>query len=149
MKGRSRSAANRLPPGTPEFDLAKAWANSKYDPTLVYRIWRALYKAHSSARKQFPDVDWTSLIVILDIIAMARANRRRVDISYLAEEMGWPRTTALSRLRVYAAASYLTFTRLGRHTYVDDTPKAKRKALKVIDALIDGLDHDLLSETDK
>ena len=78
MQGRSKRAVKQ----TPEFDLAKAWAASKYDSALVYRIWRTLYKAHGSARKQFPDVDWTNLMVILDVIAMARANKRRVDISY-------------------------------------------------------------------
>jgi hypothetical protein len=106
----------------------------------VYEAWRALYRAHGSARRQFPDVDWISLIAILDVIAMARANRRRVDISYLAEEMGWPRTTALRRLQNYAGSGYLTLSREGRHTYVDNTRKSRRRSLKVIDVMIDSID---------
>ena len=125
----------------PEFDLTKAWADSKYSAAHVYQIWRALYKAYGSARKQFPDVDWISLIAILDVIAMARAHRKRVDISYLAEEMGWPRTTALRRLQRYAGFGYLTLTREGRHTYVDNTLESRRAALRMIDGLIDSIDH--------
>ncbi len=148
MRTRSRRGAKRCQPKIPEFDLAKAWADSKYDPALVYRIWRALYKAHSTARKQFPDVDWISLIAVLDVVAMARANRRRVDVSYMAEEMGWPRTTALRRLHRYAESGYLTLTRLGRHTYIDSTPKARRGAARVIDTVIDSIDRHLLSGSD-
>ena len=102
-------------------------------------MWRALYRAYSCARQHFPDVDWISLIAILDVIAVARANRRRVDVSYLAEEMGWPRTTALRRLQKYAGSGYLTLTREGRHTYVDNTRASRRAALKVIDVVIDSL----------
>lgn len=120
-----------------EFDLAKAWSDSRHGPARVYQTWRALYKVYGAARRQFPDVDWISLIVILDVIAMARANRRRVDISYLAEEMGWPRTTALRRLRHYAGSGYLTLTREGRHTYIDSTVLSQRAALQMIDLLID------------
>jgi hypothetical protein len=125
----------------PEFDLAKAWADSNYSPAVVYQMWRALYKAYSTARQQFPDVDWISLIAILDVIAVARANRRRVDVSYLAEEMRWPRTTALRRLQKYARSGYLTLTREGRHTYVDNTRESRRAALKVIDVVIDSIDR--------
>lgn len=103
--------AGHQAPAEPEFDLAKAWADSRYSPARVYRVWRALYKAYGAARQQFPDVDWVSLIAILDVIAMARASRRRVDVSYLAAEMGWPRTTALRRLQRYAGSGYLTLTR--------------------------------------
>ena len=131
-------AQRPLAPG-PEFDLAKAWADSRYSPAHVYRVWRALYKAYGSARQQFPDVDWISLIAILDVIAMARANRRRVDISYLAEEMGWPRTTTLRRLQRYAGSGYLTLTRNGRHTYVDNTRESRRSALRMIDVLIESI----------
>ena len=104
-------------------------------------MWRALYKAYSTARQQFPDVDWISLIAILDVIAVARADRRRVDVSYLAEEMGWPRTTALRRLQKYAGSGYLTLTREGRHTYVDNTRESRRAALKVIDVVIDSIEQ--------
>ena len=135
-----RSRAKYQVSAGPEFNLAKAWADSKYSPALVYQTWRALYKAYGSARQQFPDVDWISLIAILDVIDMARANRRRVDISYLAEEMGWPRTTALRRLQNYAGCGYLTLTREGRHTYVDNTIKSRRAALKMIDVVIDSID---------
>jgi hypothetical protein len=99
------------------------------------------YKAYGSARHQFPNVDWISFVVILNVIAVARANRRRVDISYLAEEMGWPRTTALRRLRRYAGLGYLTLTREGRHTYVDNTLKSRRAALRMIDGVIDSIDR--------
>jgi hypothetical protein len=81
-----------------------------------------------------------SLIAILDVIAMARANRRRVDVSYLAEEMGWPRTTTLRRLQRYAGSGYLTLTREGRHTYIDNTRESRSAALKMIDVLIDSID---------
>ncbi len=145
-KGQARSSRTRRQrlPGAPEFDLAKAWAESKYEPALVLKIWHALYKAYHSAHAQFPDVDWISLIAILDVIAVARANRRRVDISYLAAELAWPRTTTLRRLQRYVDAGYLTFTREGRHTYVDNTPKARRRVLKVIDVVIDSIDRHLL-----
>jgi hypothetical protein len=129
-----------LAPG-PEFDLAKAWADSRYSPAQVYRIWRALYRAYGSARQQFPDVDWISLIVILDVIAMARASRRRVDVSYLAVEMGWPRTTTLRRVQRYAGCGYLTLMREGRHTYIDNTRESRRAALKMIDLVIDNIDE--------
>ena len=95
MPSPSINGAQRPLAPDPEFDLAKAWADSRHSPAHVYRVWRALYKAYGVARRQFSDVDWISLIAILDVIAMARANRRRVDISYLAEETGWPRTTTL------------------------------------------------------
>ena len=133
--------AKRQPATGPEFDLAKAWAASKYSATVVYQMWGALYKAYASARQQFPHVDWISLIAILDVIAMARASRQRVDISYLAEEMGWPRTTALRRLRKYAAFGYLTLTREGRHTYVDNTLESRGAALKMIDVMIDSINR--------
>jgi hypothetical protein len=141
MLERPNRGAKRKPAAAPEFDLVKAWADSKYSPALVYQIWGVLYKAYASARKQFPDVDWISLIAILDIIAMARASRRRVDVSYLAEEMGWPRTTARRRLRRYAEFSYLTLTREGRHTYVDNTVESRRAALKMIDVVIESIDR--------
>ena len=131
----------------PEFDLGKAWAESKHSPALVYQTWQALYKAYGSAREQFPDVDWISLIAILDVIAMARANRRRVDVSYLAAEMRWPRTTALRRLQNYAGSGYLTLSREGRHTYVDDTIKSGRAALKMIDVVIDSIDKEFALNT--
>jgi hypothetical protein len=143
MPGTTTSRAKRPRAAGPEFDLTKAWADSKYSPAVVYQMWRALYKAYGTARQQFPDVDWISLIAILDVIALARANRRRVDVSYLAEEMGWPRTTALRRLRRYAAAGYLTLTREGRHTYVDNTRESRRSALKVIDVVIDSIGRSL------
>jgi hypothetical protein len=92
-------------------------------------------------------VDWLSLIAILDVIAMARAHRRRVDISYLAEELGWPRTTALRRLRKYGGSGYLILTREGRHTYVDNTLAARRAALKVIDMVIDTIDSGVESSS--
>lgn len=136
LKRREKRQASAVP----EFDLTKAWADSKYSPPVVYQIWRVLYKAYASARQQFPDVDWISLIAILDVIAVARANRRRVDISYLAVEMGWPRTTTLRRLQRYAASGYLTLTREGRHTYIDNTRESRRAALRMIDVLIDGID---------
>jgi hypothetical protein len=135
------SRAKRDGPSGPEFDLTKAWAASNYSPPVVYEVWHALYKAYNTARQQFPDVDWISLIAILDVIAVARANRRRVDISYLAEEMGWPRTTALRRLQKYAGSGYLTLSREGRHTYVDNTLESRRAALKVIDVVIDTIDR--------
>jgi hypothetical protein len=125
----------------PEFDLARAWADSKYSVERVYQMWGVLYKAYASARRQFPEVDWISLIAILNVIAMARAERRRVDISYLAEEMGWPRTTTLGRLRKYAGFGYLTLTREGRHTYVDNTLESRRAALGMIDMIIDRIDR--------
>jgi hypothetical protein len=140
MPGPFNSRARGLASVAPEFDLAKAWADSRHSPALVYEAWRALYKAYGAARKQFPDVDWISLIAIFDVIAIARANRRRVDISYLAEEVGWPRTTALRRLQKYAGFGYLTLTRDGRHTYVDNTAASRRAALKMIDAMIDSID---------
>ena len=140
MPKAARGRGKSPPSARPEFDLAKAWADSRYSPAQVYQIWRALYKAYGLARRQFPDVDWISLIAILDVIAMARANHRRVDISYLAEEMGWPRTTALRRLQNYAGSGYLTLTREGRHTYVDNTLKSRRAALKMIDVVIDNID---------
>ena len=148
----SLNGAQRPLTSGPEFDLAKAWADSKYSPAVVHQTWAVLYKAYAAARKQFPDVDWISLIAILDVIAMARANRRRVDISYLAEEMGWPRTTALRRLQRYAGFGYLTLKREGRHTYVDNTYESRRAALKIIDIMIDniarnfGLDHKEIME---
>lgn len=142
-KGQARLTRTRRrpPPRALEFDLATEWAESKFEPELVYKIWRALYRTYHAAHEQFPDVDWISLIAILDVIAVARANRQRADISYLAVEMGWPRTTTLRRLQCYVAAGYLTFTRVGRHTYVDNTPRARHRALKVIDVLIDSIDH--------
>jgi hypothetical protein len=128
-------------PAAPEFDLAEAWADSKHSAALVCQMRDALYRGYASARRQFPDVDWISLIAILNVIAIARASRRRVDISYLAEEMAWPRTTALARLRKYAGFGYLTLAREGRHTYVDDTLKSRRAALKMIDVMIDSIDR--------
>jgi hypothetical protein len=148
MKSRSKRGAKRRQQKVPEFDLAKAWVDSKYEPALVYKMWRTLYKAYTTARKQFPEVDWISLIAIIDVIAVARANHRRVDVSYIAEEMGWPRTTALGRLRRYAESGYLTLTQLGRHTYIDSTPKARRGAARVIDTVIDSIDGQLLSVSD-
>ncbi len=148
MQTQSRTEAKHRQAKGPEFELTKAWADSKYDPALVYRMWRSLYKAHTSARKQFPDVDWVSLIAILDVIAMARADRRRVDVSYMAEEMGWPRTTALGRLHRYAKSGYLTLTKLGRHTYIDSTPKARRGAARIIDTVIDNIGGQLHSRLD-
>ncbi|HSA82637.1 MAG TPA: hypothetical protein VLE23_17605 [Geminicoccaceae bacterium] len=74
------------------------------------------------------------------MIAVARANRRRVDISYLAAELGWPRTSALRRLQRYAGSGHLTLTREGRHTYVDNTRESRRAALSMIDILIDSID---------
>jgi hypothetical protein len=139
MLGRATTGAKRQPAAGPEFDLTKAWADSRHNPARVHQAWRALYKGYGAARQQFPDVDWISLIAIFDIIAMARADRRRVDISYLAEEMGWPRTTALRRLRKYAGSGYLTLAREGRHTYIDDTRESRRAALKMIDAVIDSI----------
>lgn len=141
MPGTITSGAKRPRAAGPEFDLSKAWADSNYSPAVVYQMWRALYKAYGTARRLFPDVDWISLIVILDIIAVARANRRRVDVSYLAEEMSWPRTTALRRIQKYAESGYLTLTREGRHTYVDNTRDSRRAALKVIDVVIDSIDR--------
>jgi hypothetical protein len=141
MPGTTTSRAKRVRAAGPEFDLAKAWVDSNYSPAVVYQMWRALYKAYGAARKQFPDVDWISLIAILDVIAVARANRRRVDVSYLAEELGWPRTTALRRLQKYAGSGYLTLTREGRHTYVDNTRESRRAALKVIDVVIDHIER--------
>jgi hypothetical protein len=140
MPAPSKSRAKVQASTGPEFDLAKAWADSRYSPAHVYRIWRALYKAYGSARQQFPDVDWISLITILNVIAMARAHRRRADISYMAEEMGWPRTTTLRRLQRYAGSGYLTLTREGRHTYIDNTRESRRAALKMVDVLIDSID---------
>jgi DNA-binding MarR family transcriptional regulator len=148
MRNRSKSKGKQQQSTVSEFDLAKAWADSRYDPKIVYRMWHALYKAQSTARKHFPDVDWISLIAIFDVLAIARANRRRVDVSYLAEEMGWPRTTALRRLNRYAETGYLTLTRHGRHTYINSTPKARRGAAGVIDTVIDSIDWHLLSESD-
>ena len=139
-KQTSIRAAKRRLAAAPEFDLTKAWADSRYSPPQVYRIWRALYRGYGSARRQFPDVDWISLIAILDVIAMAGANRRRVDISYLAEEMGWPRTTALRRLQRYAGSGYLTLSREGRHTYIDNTLESRRGALRMIDVMIDHIE---------
>ena len=141
MPRASKGRAKRQSPARPEFDLAKAWADSTHSPAHVYRAWRALYKAYGAARRRFPDVDWISLIAVLDVIAVARANRRRVDISYLAAELGWPRTSALRRLRRYAGYGHLTLTREGRHTYVDNTRESRRAALSVIDTLIDSIDH--------
>jgi hypothetical protein len=103
MPGLSRRRAEPQASAGPEFALARTWADSKHSPARVYQIWRALYKAYGSARRQFPDVDWISLIAILDVIAMAHANSGRVDISCLAEEMGWPRATALRRRTIPAA----------------------------------------------
>ena len=141
MQGTITSRGRRPRAAGPEFDLTKAWADSKYSPEVVYQMWRVLYKTYGVARQQFPDVDWISLIAILDVIAMARANRRRVDVSYLAVEMGWPRTTTLRRLQKYAGFGYLTLTREGRHTYVDNTRESRRAALKVIDVVIDSIDR--------
>ena len=119
--------------------LAEALPDSQYDLAAIQKIWRALYKTYHSAHAEFPDVDWISLLVILDVIAVARANRRQVDISYLSAELGWPRTTTLRRLRGFVQAGYLTLTPQGRHTYIDNTPKAWRRALKVIGVLIDNV----------
>jgi len=141
MLERPDRGAKRSPAAAPEFDLGKAWADSRHSPALVYKAWCMFYKAYGSARHQFPNVDWISFVAILNVIAMARANRRRVDISYLAEEMGWPRTTALRRLQKYAGLGYLTLTREGRHTYVDNTLKSRRAALKMIDEVIDNIDR--------
>ena len=146
MPGPSISGAIRPLAAEPEFDLAKAWADSRYSPAQVYRIWRALYRAYGSARQQFPDADWISLIVILDVIAMARASRRRVDVSCLAAEMGWPRTTTLRRVQRYAGRGYLTLMREGRHTYIDNTRESRRAALKMIDVLIDSIDKSELHD---
>ena len=119
--------------------LARTLPDSQCDLAAIHNIWRALYKTYHSAHAEFPDVDWISLLVILDVIAVARANRRQVDISYLSAELGWPRTTTLRRLRVFVRAGYLTLTRHGRHTYIDHTPKAWRRALKVIGVLIENV----------
>ena len=144
-----RSRGRRPPAAGPEFNLTKAWADSRHSPALVFQAWRALYKAYGAARQQFSDVDWISLIAVLNIIAMARANRRRVDISYMAEAMGWPRTTALRRLQRYAGSGYLTLTREGRHTYVDNTRNSRRAVLRMIDVLIDSLDHSFAPNSSK
>jgi hypothetical protein len=141
MLERATTGAKRQPATGFEFDLAKAWAASRHNPVRVHQAWRALYKGYGIARQQFPDVDWISLVAILDVIAVARAHGRRVDISYLAEEMGWPRTTALRRLRKYDESGYLMLSREGRHTYVDDTPQSRRAASKMIDVVIDGIDR--------
>jgi hypothetical protein len=127
MLERATRGTRRQPAPGPEFDLSRAWA--------------ALYRAYAVARQQFSDVDWISLIAILDVIAMARAHGRRVDISYLAEEMSWPRTTALRRLRKYAGSGYLTLAREGRHTYVNDTLESRRRALKTIEVVIDSINR--------
>jgi hypothetical protein len=140
MPGALKSWAKCPRSAAPDFDLSKAWEDSRHSPALVYEAWHALYKAYGSARKQFPEVDWISLMAILNVIAMARANGRRVDVSYLAAEIGWPRTTALRRLQKYAGFGYLTLTRNGRHTYVDNTVESRRAALKIIDAMIDSID---------
>jgi hypothetical protein len=139
MLERATRGTRRQPAPGPEFNLSRAWADSKHDPACVYRAWRALYRAYAVARQQFSDVDWISLIAILDVIAMARAHGRRVDISYLAEEMSWPRTTALRRLRRYDGSGHLKLSREGRHTYVDDTLESRRRALKMIDVVIDSI----------
>ena len=88
MLEQATTGAKRQPAAGPEFDLTKAWADSRHNPARVHQAWRALYRGYGVARQQFPDVDWISLIAILGVIAMARAHGRRVDISYLAEEMG-------------------------------------------------------------
>ena len=116
MASASKGRVKRQSSAGPEFDLAKAWADSRHSPAQVDHAWRALYKAYGAARRRFPGVDWISLVALLDVIAVALANRRRVDISYLAAELGWPRTSALRRLQRYAGSGHLTLTREGRHT---------------------------------
>jgi hypothetical protein len=138
---RATTGGQRQPAAGPEFDLTKAWADSRHDPARVHQAWRALYRGYGVARQQFPDVDWISLIAILAVIAVARAHGRRVDISYLAEEMSWPRTTALRRLRKYDGSGYLVLSREGRHTYVDNTLQCRRVALKMIDVVIESIDR--------
>jgi DNA-binding MarR family transcriptional regulator len=133
--------AKGLPAAAIEFDLIKAWAGSTHGSAYVYQAWRALYRAYGAARQQFPGVDWISLVAILDIIAVSRAHRRRVDVSYLAEELGWPRTTTLSRLRRYSACGYLVLSREGRHTYIDNTLKGRQAAIRIIDVLIDSIER--------
>ncbi len=127
---------------------AKRWATRKRERALELRIWRTLYNAHALARKQFPDVDWINFLAILDVIAMARAEGKSVDVSYLAYEMGWPRTSALRRLRRYADAGYLMLSRKGRHTYVNETTLAQRRARKLVDAVLEGMDRDRSTVTD-
>jgi hypothetical protein len=61
--------------------------------------------------------------------------------------MRWPRTTALRRLQNYAGSGYLTLSREGRHTYVDDTIKSGRAALKMIDVVIDSIDNEFALNT--
>ncbi len=127
---------------------AKRWAVRRQERALELRIWRTLYNAHALARKQFPDVDWVNFLAILDVIAMARAENKPVDVSYLAYEMGWPRTSALRRLRRYADAGYLTLNRKGRHTYINETPLAQRRARRLIDAVLEGMDRDHPTDMD-
>ncbi len=127
---------------------AKSWAERRQERALQLRIWRTLYNAHALARKQFPDVDWVNFLAILDVIAMARADGKPVDVSYLAYEMGWPRTSALRRLRRYADAGYLMLNRKGRHTYVNETPLAQRRARRLVDAVLEVMDRDRLTDTD-
>ena len=127
---------------------AKPWAVRRQERALELRIWRTLYNAHALARKQFPDVDWVNFLAILDVIETARGESKPVDVSYLAYEMGWPRTSALRRLRRYADAGYLMLSRKGRHTYVNETPLAQRRARKLVDAVLEGMDRDRLTGTD-
>jgi hypothetical protein len=125
-----------------------ACAESKYPPEVVTRVCSALYRAFAKARSEFPEVDWISFVAILDVLAVARAKGVPVDVSYLAYELGWPRTTALRRLRRYAEAGYLTLARQGRHTYVDTTAEGRRRAQIVIDSAIDCIDGHLTSDLD-
>jgi hypothetical protein len=127
---------------------AKRWAVRRQERALELRIWRTLYNAHALARKQFPDVDWVNFLAILDVIETARGESKPVDVSYLAYEMGWPRTSALRRLRRYADAGYLMLSREGRHTYVNETPLAQRRARRLINAVLKGVDRDRPTEMD-
>ncbi len=127
---------------------AKRWAVRRRERALELRIWRTLYNAHALARKQFPDVDWVNFLAILDVIETARGESKPVDVSYLAYEMGWPRTSALRRLRRYADAGYLMLSREGRHTYVNETPLAQRRARRLINAVLKGVDRDRPTEMD-
>ncbi len=93
-------------------------------------------------------MDWVNFLAILDVIETARGESKPVDVSYLAYEMGWPRTSALRRLRRYADAGYLMLSRKGRHTYVNETPLAQRRARRLVDAILKGMDRDRPTDTD-
>jgi hypothetical protein len=99
--------------------------------------------------RQEAGVDWVNFLAILDVIETARGESKSVDVSYLAYEMGWPRTSALRRLRRYADAGYLMLSREGRHTYVNETPLAQRRARRLINAVLKGVDRDRPTEMDK